>query len=85
MKHKQLNSRTDKIKFLQNIQQGKATIQELLPVKVELWKQYSDEPDKYINEKTGQIISNAEMEQKEKHKGNNILFVTILQRSRYEQ
>ena len=49
MKHKQLNNRMDKIKFLQNIKEGKATIQELMPVKVEFWTGCDSEPDIYIN------------------------------------
>ncbi len=85
MKHKQLNSRTDKIKFLQNIKEGKTTIQELMPVKVGIWKQYIDEPDIYIDEKTGEEITAAEMDVKEKTKAGNILFVTKLHRSRHEQ
>ena len=85
MKHKHLNSRIDKIRFLQNMKDGKATIQELMPIKVELWKQYIDEPDIYINEKTGKEIRAAEMEVKEQRKGDNIIFITILSRSRNEK
>ncbi len=85
MKHKQLNSRIDKIKFLQKIKEGKATIQELMPLQVEIWEQYIDEPDIYIDEKTGNEITAAEMEAKEKTKGNNIIFITVLLRSRHEQ
>jgi hypothetical protein len=81
---KAINSRIGKINFLQRLRQGKASIYEIMPHKIELWKQYNDEPDKYINEKTGQVITNAEMEEKEKHKGNNILFVTIQQRNGHE-
>jgi len=74
----QLNSRMDKIKFLQNIKEGKTTIQELMPLKVELWKQHVDEPDIFISESTGEQITAAEMEVKEKTKAGNILFVTIV-------
>jgi hypothetical protein len=82
---KAINSRIGKINFLQRLRQGKASIYEIMPHKIELWKQYNDEPDKYINEKTGQVITKTEMEEKEKHKGYNILFVTILHRNSHEQ
>ncbi|MDQ6756274.1 MAG: hypothetical protein M3004_04985 [Bacteroidota bacterium] len=81
---KQINSRTEKINFLQRLKQGKASINELLPYKTELWTQYIDEPDIYINEKTGKEITAAEMEVKEKNKGDNVIFITILLRSRHE-
>jgi hypothetical protein len=85
MKHKQLHSRLDKIKFLKNIKEGKATINELIPLKLEMWQQYMDEPGIYINEVTGEQITTAEMEMKEQTKGNDVLFVTVLHRGRHEQ
>lgn len=81
---KTINSRTDKINFLQRLKQGKASINELLPYKIELWTQYTDELDIYINEKTGKEITVAEMEVKESNKGNNVNFIIILLRSRHE-
>jgi hypothetical protein len=78
------NSRTSKIHFLKNLQQGRAKISELIPYKIEFWKQFADEPDTYINEETNQEISAGEMEIKEKTKGHNVLFTTILNKSRHE-
>lgn len=37
---KTFNSRSEKINFLQRLKQGKASIYELLPYKIELWTQY---------------------------------------------
>ncbi len=85
MKHKQLNSRMDKINFLQNIKDCKATIQELMPFRVEIWKQYMDEANIFINESTCEEITAAQLEAKLSTKGNNIIFVTVLHRSRHEQ
>ena len=82
---KQINSRTEKINFLQKLKQGKATINELLPQKIELWKQYTNEPGIYINEKTGEKITAAQMEVKQKNKGSNVLFITIYYRSGHVQ
>ena len=78
MKTAKLNSRLDKINLLQRLKQGKASIDEILPYKVELWKQYADEPDIYINEKTDEEITAAQMELKEKTKGSNVIFLTVL-------
>lgn len=38
-----------------------------------------------MNEKTGKEITAAEMEVKERNKGNNVNFITILLRSRDEK
>jgi hypothetical protein len=83
VEHRQLHSRTDKIRFLQDLQKRKATIKELLPYQIEMWMQYFDEPDIYINEKTGNEISSAEMDLRQKSKGDNIIFITGLHRSRH--
>jgi hypothetical protein len=77
MKHKHLNSRTDKIKFLQRLTTGQATIRELMPVKVESWYQDNRMPDKFINEETGECINAAQMREKERTKGDNIIFLTV--------
>lgn len=44
----------------------------------------TDEPDIYINEKTGKEITTAEMEVKERNKCSNVNTITILSRSRHE-
>lgn len=75
---KTFNSRIEKISFLQRLKHGKASINELLSHKIELWKHYFDEPDIYIYEKTGKEITTAEMEVKESKKGNNVNIITIL-------
>lgn len=85
MKESKLNSRSEKIKFLQQLKEGKATIQELMPLKVELWKQYLDEPHTYINESTGEEITAHQMQEKQSNKKDNVLFVTVLHRKRYEK
>lgn len=74
MKHKQLNNRMDKIKFLQNIKEGKATIQELMPVKVEFWTGCDSEPDNYINEDTGERITTAELDTRKQAAGSKTIF-----------
>lgn len=73
MKHKQLNSRMDKIKFLQNIKEGKATIQELMPVKVEFWTECDSEPNVFINEDTGERMTAAELDTRKQSAGSKII------------
>lgn len=68
-----LNSRMNKIKFLQNIKEGKATIQELMPIKLEFWTGCDSEPGTYINEDTSEKMTAAELQTRKKVTGNKIL------------
>ena len=66
---KQINTRTEKKNFLNMLKQGKATVCELLPYKLELWTQYIDDPDIFINEKRVQKLQVQRWKRKKPIKG----------------
>jgi hypothetical protein len=71
-------SRREKIRLLSELQSGKRMLRELRPWKAELWYQHSYNPDVFINEVTGELITAAQMQERQKHKGDDVLFITVL-------
>ncbi|MEJ7738527.1 MAG: hypothetical protein WKF97_13940 [Chitinophagaceae bacterium] len=67
-----LDTRASKIEFLQRLQKGKASIQDIMSMVFETWNHYEDEPDIYVNGDTGEEISATEMAQREKPRPNRL-------------
>jgi hypothetical protein len=70
MKHKQLNSRTDKIKFLKDLQSRKTSINELIPKRTVFWNcindiytHFLDKDSKQLTEKEFQDHINKHLDQ----------------------
>jgi hypothetical protein len=58
-----LKTRKEKIQFLTDLKNGRASIAEILPIKISMWKM---EDGKYINMKTGEAVSPEEYEAQSK-------------------
>ena len=67
MKQRNLKTRTDKIKFLKELEAGKAKINELLPFKIEVWLVEDD--GTHINRNTGKRLTLAEYNADTKRRG----------------
>jgi hypothetical protein len=70
--------RQDKIRLLNALKSGKRTVRELKPLTVELWCQHSYDPGVFTNEATGEVITAAQMQEKQRTQGEAVLFITIL-------
>jgi hypothetical protein len=71
-------SRLEKIKLLNDLQSGKRTLQDMRPCEAELWDQHSHNPEVFINDVTRETITAAQMQNKKRHTGDDILFITVL-------
>ena len=83
MKPRKLKTRKDKIRFLRDLKVGNTNINEISLPHIEIWKMYEDAPDLYINEITAEEISVAQMQEKRKLQGDDLLFLTVYSKPRH--
>ena len=76
MKHP-LSSRAEKIAYLKNLSSGKESLDALHAGRCEFWVQDDSIVGKFRNEVTGELINAEAMEEKERTKGNSILWIEI--------
>lgn len=67
MLHNKTKTRGEKLKFLNDLKNGKASVKDILPTKFDVWiviKDYDTEGStkEYRNMKTGQVLSESEYE-----------------------
>ena len=73
-----LTSRIDKVRFLQNLQAGKASLNELKKTKVELWEDYSNSLGVFVNSETKEKLTTPEFQSRKKNKEQNKIYVEII-------
>ncbi len=73
----QIQDRNSKIRFLQSLQKGTATISDLLPPKVVVWQQYMDEPQICISP-LGEVSTEVEIGQTQAVGKENLINVIVI-------
>ena len=72
MKRHNLKNRNEKIKFLKELQTGRATVSEILPMVIEIWEVNKKEKTLY-NTKTTETLSEEMYEERIKREGINVI------------